>query len=167
MTEEQRRESLPWRRRLAILLLLVVAASVIWRVRIKKEERGEAVTPRAATQLVPGTTGGEEEPPPTAKEKILGYLTEAAIAMLLGMMLGIATTVAIKTVVVLLVVGVAGAQFYAYKTGTAIDWGAAGNWVKEFVFNLTGGADLKQVAVDKLPSLGAFVIGYFLGLKRK
>jgi uncharacterized membrane protein (Fun14 family) len=166
MTEAQetRRESLPWRRRLVVLLLLVAIASVAWRVRVAKQERGD--TPRFGTQLVAGAPEQSEPPPPTAKEKVLGYATEISVGMLIGLILGIATTALIKTVAVLFVLGIAGLQFYAYKTGTHVDWGAAGNWLREFVFHLSEGRSLGQVAADKLPATGALVIGYLLGLKR-
>lgn len=163
--EKTRRESLPWRRRLAILLLLVAVASIVWRVRTAKEVRGD--TPRFGTQLVAGAPeGSQEPPPPTARERMLGYATEISVGMLLGLVLGVATTALIKTVAVLFVLGIAGLQFYSYKTGTQVDWGAAGNWLREFVFHLSEGRTLGQVAADKLPATGALVIGYLLGLKR-
>ncbi len=160
------------------MLFGIVAAAVVMRA---ARSGGETPTREAAdhpsasgqsgltTNLVPGTgPGGQPQttPPPEPKgtlDTVLPFVTEGGIAMILGLLLGMITRSFLKALFVFLILGFAGVQYLNYKGVVTINWGA----MKDFVLNMVPkGASLSQVVQQKLPSLGAFGIGYLLGLKR-
>lgn len=162
-------QSLPWRRRLVILLLVVAVGSIIVRMQRApaEPEKDSSTPPGMATQLVPNDPG--TEPPPEAapeQSPLLGYVTEGAIAMLIGIAMGLATRAAAKTLAIAVVLLFVGAQVMAYQGYAAPDVGAVGRWLRDFVLNVSQNQELKSVVQDKLPAAGAFLVGYFLGLKR-
>jgi len=159
-----------WRGRLIVALLVVVGVSVAGRVALSKEspETSRSTSPSGGptTSLVPGDTpsGGEPE---VQKEEgkaqtILPYVTEGGLAMLIGLLLGMATRGFLKLGLLLLVVAFVGLQYLAYKNILTVNWSA----LKEYVLNATHGADWMTVVKQKLPSGGAFGLGYLLGLKK-
>lgn len=173
-----------WRKRLVIGLLLIVGASIAGRAMLVKErERGAAARQEAAKErstnpltpvgIMPQTTPEDGETPPEEKaepgtaEKILPFLTEGGIAMLLGLALGIATRSIFKIALILIAVTFVAIQFLAYKGLIAdVDWGGIASGAKDLVLNLPDTTGLSEMLQYKLPSAGSLVLGYYLGLKR-
>jgi uncharacterized membrane protein (Fun14 family) len=158
---------------LIVALLGIVAVSVVARAaRGTPEQRSASGQPGTGmtTALVPGgpQPGGQPQtaPPPQEKETIdvvLPFVSEGGIAMILGLLLGMITRSFLKVMLLFAVLGFVGLQYMNYKGVITVDWGA----MKDFVLNMVPkGASLSQVVQQKLPSLGAFGLGYLLGLKR-
>ncbi|HEX5135373.1 MAG TPA: FUN14 domain-containing protein [Planctomycetota bacterium] len=162
-----------------VLLLGVVVAAVVARAaRGTPEARAqEAAQQRSAggghggmtTGLVPGEPqpGGQETTPaPEEKDTldvVLPFISEGGVAMILGLLLGMVTRSFLKVMFLFVIIGFVGLQYMNYKGVITINWGA----MKDFVLNMVPkGASLTQVIQQKLPSLGAFGLGYLLGLKR-
>ncbi|MHC4548280.1 MAG: FUN14 domain-containing protein [Planctomycetota bacterium] len=162
---EPDQESRPprWRAPLLVALVVVVVGSILLRQSIEDEKRGAQTGIQHS--LVPGEEEAEAKEP-SKLEKILPFLTEAGSAMLLGFMLALATRFALKMVIFAMVVIFVGLQFLAYKGLLTIDWGDFAVWIKDAVLNVTGGADVGQIVQEKLPAIGAGLLGYLLGLKR-
>lgn len=164
-----------WRFRLIVVLFGVVAAAVVMRAARGAPETAthEAAASRSAppggmtTGLVPGQPQPGSEPQPEARkgtlDVVLPFVTEGGIAMILGLLLGMITRSFIKMLLVLAILGFIGFQYLAYKQVITVNWGA----VKDFILNMVpAGASLSTIVMKKLPSLGAFGLGYLLGLKR-
>ncbi|MHC4224261.1 MAG: FUN14 domain-containing protein [Planctomycetota bacterium] len=153
-----------WRWRLVLILLLIVVASIWARMALTKKHGGGESETQVANQLV------QSEPPTSQPESGLGallpFLTEGALAMLLGIALGMATRSIFKIFVLLFVMAFVGVQILAYKEILTVDWGAFAGWLRDAVLNVSGGDSLGEVVKHKLPSVAALLIGYILGLKR-
>jgi uncharacterized membrane protein (Fun14 family) len=90
-------------------------------------------------------------------------VSEGGIAMILGLLLGMLTRSFLKVLLLFAILGFIGIQYLAHKGVITVDWGA----MKDFVLNMVPkGASLAEIVQKKLPSLGAFGLGYLLGLKR-
>jgi uncharacterized membrane protein (Fun14 family) len=152
-----------WRLKLLIALVVVVVAAIIARFTFA-ERRAEAKTSGAAAQLAPGQEAEEEEP--NTLEKVLPYITEGGSAMLLGYLLALATRAAFKLIIAGLVLGFVALNFLAYKGVLTVDWSAFAAWIGENVLNTSAEADVGQIAQEKIPSAGAGMLGYLLGLKK-
>ncbi|MHC4135458.1 MAG: FUN14 domain-containing protein [Planctomycetota bacterium] len=162
MTEPAQESRAPrWRAKLLIALVVVVAGAIVVRHTLADRRAEGAGT---GNQLVAGEKPEEDEP--TAFEKILPYITEAGSAMLLGYMLALATRFALKLVIVVLVLGFVGLQFLAYKGILTVDLGEFAGWVGNNVLNVSSDGDAGQVAQEKVPTAGAGMLGYLLGLKK-
>lgn len=156
-----------WRFRLIVVLVGIVAAAVVARAARGTPEPApqRSATPGMATGLVPG---GEPQTAPQPEEKntldtVLPFVTEGGIAMILGLLLGMITRSFLKMLLVFAILGFVGLQYLNYKGVVTINWGA----MKDFVLNMVPkGSDLATIVQKKLPSLGAFGLGYLLGLKR-
>jgi len=152
-----------------VIVVFVLAAAITGRVMLQEEEpTGSPDAGGLQTGLVAG--GGEqvekEEALGDKLGKLLPYVTEAAAALLLGMIAGIGTRMAIKTIVVVLILGVVGWQFAVFK-----GWVEAGEYgflahMRDFVFHIPEGKDAGEVMMDKAPSLGAGLLGFLMGLKK-
>jgi uncharacterized membrane protein (Fun14 family) len=123
---------------------------------------GEPTTPGAGT----GTGTGTAEPEPSTADKVLPFVTEGGIAMLLGLMLGMATRAIFKLLAVGLILIFGVILVLSHKGMLSVDWGATGTWIKEFVVNISSDESLGGVVKHKLPSAGGLGLGYLLGLKR-
>jgi uncharacterized membrane protein (Fun14 family) len=171
----------PWRFRLIVVLLGVVTAAAVMRAaRGEPAPQEAAAGQRTATEGTPGmTTGvmpgeprggqpgqGPAAEPPAEKgtlDTVLPFVTEGGVAMILGLLLGMVTRSILKVLFVLLLLGFVGIQYLVYKQILTVDWGA----FKDFILNMVPpGANLATIVQQKLPSLGAFGLGYLLGLKR-
>jgi uncharacterized membrane protein (Fun14 family) len=153
-----------WRWRLVLILLLIVAASVWARTALAKKQGGGESETQIANQLV--ETEPSTSQPTSGLGALLPFLTEGALAMLLGIGLGMATRSIAKIFVLLFVLGFVGVQILAYKGILTVDWGAFAGWLRDAVLNVSGGDSLGEVVKHKLPSVAALLIGYLLGLKR-
>ena len=108
---------------------------------------------------------GETEKPAQAEEpsgvvgKLLPFLTEGGIAMLIGIALGVATRAVAKLAAIVLALIFIVIQFLAMKGVLTMDWGA-------FVLNVSSDEGLGSLVKYKLPAAGSLMIGYILGLKR-
>lgn len=167
-----------WRFRLIVALIAIVGVAVGARaVRGTPEKRAqEAAEQRTAsgqpggmtTSLVPGEPGTKPQtaPPPEEKDTldtVLPFISEGGIAMILGLLLGMVTRSILKFLLVLSILGFIGVQYLAVKGVIHVDWGA----MKDFVLNMVPkGASVSEIVQKKLPSLGAFGLGYLLGLKK-
>ncbi len=152
-----------WRAKLLIALVVVVVGAVILRQSLHSDKSGG--TPGQANQLVAGQPEEEQEEP-GALEKILPYVTEAGSAMLLGYMLALATRSVLKMAVFAVVLAFVGLQFLAYKGILNVDLGEFAAWIGDNLFNVSADADAGQVAREKVPTAGAGMLGYLLGLKK-
>ena len=186
MTEEERQPelesapsstALPWRRRLVVLLMILVSVSIVGRMAFasRKEqtvtaESGEVDPSSGVTTLMPRDPAepheAEEEQPPGLAEKLLPFLTEGGIAMLLGIALGVATRAVAKLAAIVLALVFIVIQFLAMKGVLTMDWGAFANWLHDFVLNVSSDEGVGALVKYKLPAAGSLVIGYLLGLKR-
>lgn len=178
MEEDVRQsQSLPWRRRLVFLLLIVVAASVIGRMTLASnaEEQTASATsapPPGGTTLMPRqpTEPGTEETAAPEEEgwatRLLPFLTEGGIAMLLGIALGVASRAVAKLAIIFIAVIFIVLQVLAYQHIITIDWGAFATWLHDFVLNISSDTGIGGIVRHKLPSAGALAVGYMLGLKR-
>jgi uncharacterized membrane protein (Fun14 family) len=160
---------------LIVVLLGVVAAAVVARAaRGTPDGRAEEAAERRSapsgmtTALVPGQPQPSGQPQPAPEEQetldvVLPFVSEGGIAMILGLLLGMITRSFLKVMFLFAVLGFIGIQYLNYKGVITINWGA----MRDFVLNIVPkGASLTQVIQKKLPSLGAFGLGYLLGLKR-
>lgn len=152
-----------WRAKLLIALVVVVVGAIIARQALAKDESDAA--PGQGNQLVAGERAEEEEEP-GALEKILPFITEAGSAMLLGYMLALATRSVLKMAIFALVLAFVGLQFLAYKGILTVDLGEFAAWIGKNVFNVSEGADTGKVFEEKVPTAGAGLLGYLLGLKK-
>ena len=174
---------LPWRRRLVLLLLLVVAVSVTWRIRLAAKpadrQAGEESSLAGhaddlATGLVPGQINAEQEAAATPEKKsgigrLLPFVTEGGVAMLLGIALGVATRSFIKLALIGVAVVFIAIQVLVFREVIAVDWQAAERTftaLKDYVWNVSTEHNLSTIVQHKVPSAGALSIGYFLGLRR-
>lgn len=162
---------LAWRRRLAVIAMVVVVASVGARVALAPKEKLPAARGTSTSGLETALLTNETRPPPEAKprsgaRKILPFITEAGIALLLGLAVGIATRMIAKVVIAVLLLFFLSVQFMAYKGLIQVDWGGFGANLGNFVLNISDDADLQSILKHKVPTLASFVIGYILGLKR-
>ncbi|MHC4816756.1 MAG: FUN14 domain-containing protein [Planctomycetota bacterium] len=164
MTEPAPQESRAprWRAKLLIALVVVIVAAVIARQSFKSDEAGAEAG--QGNQLVAGQQAEEEEP--GALEKILPFITEAGSAMLLGFMLALATRSVIKIAVFALVLVFVGLQFLAYKGILTVDVGEFAAWIGDNLFNVSADADTGKMVEEKVPTAGAGLLGYLLGLKK-
>jgi uncharacterized membrane protein (Fun14 family) len=166
-----------WRFKLIVALLCVVGAAVAARaMRGTPEARAEEAAEKRSAQpgggltssLVSGEHGTTPEtaPPPEEKDTldtVLPYVTDGGIWMIFGLLLGMVTRSFLKLLFVLTILGFATVQYLAYKGVLTVNWGA----MKDFVLNMVPkGASMSEIVQKKLPSLGAFGLGYLLGLKR-
>jgi len=157
-----------WRFRLIVLLFGIVAAGVVARAaRGTPEPAATRSAPPGgmATGLVPGEQP-QTAPPPEEQstlDTVLPFVTEGGIVMIVGLILGMMTRSILKIGLFFLFLGFIGIQYLNYKGVITVDWGA----MKDFVLNMVPkGASLAEIVQKKLPSLGAFGLGYLLGLKR-
>ena len=168
---EEQPQSFAWRKRLILMLLILVGVSIAARVYTAPDEDKQEAKPLsgAATQLVE-----QEQPPPAARHepppwlaKVLPFVTEGGIAMLLGIAFGVATRSVMRLLLLLVVVVVVAIQVLAYKGVLQTpDWSVAGDWIYRFVLNVTAEADLPRIVQHKLPSAGTFILGCLIGFKR-
>ena len=151
-----------WRAKLLVGLVVVIVAAIIARQSLKSDE-ADAKTGQG-NQLVAGETTEEKEP--GALEKILPFITEAGSAMLLGFMLALATRSVIKIAIFALVLAFVGLQFLAYKGILTVDLGGFAAWMGDNLFNVSADADTGKMVEEKVPTAGAGLLGYLLGLKK-
>ena len=153
-----------WRRRLVLLLLLLVAGSIYARSSLRKEKEEASAPPLGPNQLVAQDQRVEEpEEPPSGWQRVLPFVTEAGVAMLLGLALGAATRSVAKVLALVFALCFIGIQILAYKGVLEVDWGS---WLNDFVLNISQFEGLNTFVQEKLPAAGAFLIGYFLGIRR-
>jgi len=159
-----------WRRRVIVIVVLILGVSIAGRVFLHGEEQEAAADGRGLrTGLVAG--GGErverEETLGDKVGKLLPFITEAGMALLLGMILGVGARMAIKTIVLVAIVGVVGIQFAIYKGWLSPD--DAGGFIghmTNYVFNVPEGGETMDVLREKAPSAGAGTIGFLMGLRK-
>jgi len=174
----QARASLAWRKRLVVALIVVVGISIVARVSMAKDAAPAGKSGGSsmlANNLVEGSgtqgAGGDEQAQqePSTVGKLLPFVTEGGVAMLLGIALGVATRAVFKIALIGIAVLFVAVQFLAYKGVITIDWQAMGHAyesLKNYVFNISSNSGIGQIVTHKLPSAGALGLGYMLGLKK-
>jgi len=166
--QPEQKQPVIWRRRVAVVVVFVVAAAIVGRVMLAGEEPTGSAPSGMATGLVPGSS----EPAPKEETlgdklgKLLPYVTDAGIALLLGMIVGIGVRMAIKTVVVVMVVGVIGVQYAIFKGWIAADDASFLGHLKEYVFHIPEDSSASDALLEKAPSAGAGLLGFMMGLKK-
>ena len=170
ISQQEEKQPVIWRRRLVVVVVLILGASIAGRVFLGNEEpEVDSKGNPLATSLV-GSNGEPVEREETIGDKmksLLPYITEAGMALLLGMIMGIGARMAIKTIVMVAIVGIVGIQFAIFKGW--MDPETAGGFVghmRDYVFNVPEGADGMEVLRDKAPSAGAGLLGFMMGLKK-
>ena len=158
----------PWRRRLVFVLLAVVTLSIIGRVTLADDAEAKAAQqPGDALTLVPGQEPPPEqaEPEPSGVGKILPFLTEGGISMLLGIALGVATRTFMRIMLLVFAGFFILIQVLAYNGVLTIDWGAFAQALNDFVLNVSSDQGIGAIIKHKLPSAGGFMAGLYLGFK--
>ncbi|MHC4953885.1 MAG: hypothetical protein ACYTGZ_08340 [Planctomycetota bacterium] len=167
---QEQAKPLVWRRRLVVIVILIVGAGIAGRMLLPDPEPaggGDGSGMRTGLVASDGEPVEREETFSDKLKKLLPYVTEAGMALLLGMILGIGTRMAIKTVVMVVIVGVVGLQFAIYKGWMSA--GDAGGFVKhltEYVFNVPEGVEGTDYLLEKAPTGGAGLLGFMMGLKK-
>jgi hypothetical protein len=168
--QSEEKQPVVWRRRVVVIVVLILGAAIAGRVFLGNEKppvdsKGNPLV----TGLVPesGETVEREETLGDKLKKVLPYITEAGMALLLGMILGIGARMAIKTIVLVAIVGVVGIQFAIYKGWMAPeDAGGFIGHMRDYVFHVPEGADGMALLREKAPSAGAGLLGFMMGLKK-
>lgn len=167
--QTEQKQPVIWRRRVAVIAVFIFGAAIVGRVMLKDEEStsGGGSGMRSGLVAGDGTERVEQEEDLGDKlAKLLPYVTEAAMALLLGMIVGIGTRMAIKTVVIALVLGVIGVQYAIFKGWLTPEDARFIGHMKDYVFNVPEGKEASEVAMDKAPSFGAGLLGFMMGLKK-
>ena len=156
-----------WRRRVIVIVVLLVGLAIAGRVAIGDEdsEEGGAQSGLITGLAADGEPRAEREEP--LVQKILPYVTEAGTVLLLGMILGIGARMAIKSIVVVAIVGMVGIQFAIYQGWISAE--NAGGFVghmSDYVFNIPKNAEGMDLLREKAPSVGAGLLGFVMGLKK-
>ncbi len=155
-----------------MVLIGVVAISVLGRVVWAHPENADSTShsgqPHDATGLVSRRAADEPEaqPEPGPLVNLLPYLTEGGISMLLGIAVGVAARTAMRWVLILFAIFFVLLQVLAYQDIVTIDWGAFANTLHDFVLNISEDTGLGAIVKHKLPSAAAFMMGWYLGLKK-
>lgn len=110
------------------------------------------------------TAVGAEETFQQKLNKVLPYVTEACLALIVAMMGGIMMKSALKFAGVLLVVGFIGIQVAIWK-GWLPDSIDFSDTLNNFVFVESHG-DTTEFAISKAPAAGAGALGLMMGLSK-
>ncbi len=167
--EPERSSVVPWRRRLVVILIAVVTLSIIGRVTLAKDaEEKEEQQPQVAHALVSGQEPPPEqaEPEPSGVGKVLPFLTEGGISMLLGIALGVATRTFMRIMLLLFAGCFILIQVLVYNGVMTIDWGVFAQFLGDFVLNVSSDEGPGAIIKHKLPSAGGFMAGLYLGFKK-
>ncbi|MHC4937346.1 MAG: hypothetical protein ACYTHK_00070 [Planctomycetota bacterium] len=164
--QQEQMQPTVWRRRIFAIVLFLVVAAVIGRVMLKDEQPTGSEGGGMRTGLVAGGEVEKEETLGDKLNKLLPYITEAGIALMLGMIAGIGTRMAIKTIVVVVILGAVGIQFAIFKGWLNPEDMGFVQHLKDYVFHVPEDKEGVDVALDKAPSLGAGLLGFLMGLKK-
>ncbi len=167
--EPEQSSIVPWRRRLVVILIAVVTLSIIGRVTLAKDaEEKEEQQPQVAHALVSGQEPPPEqaEPEPSGVGKVLPFLTEGGISMLLGIALGVATRTFMRILLLLFAGFFILIQVLVYNGVLIIDWGTFARALNDFVLNVSSSDGMGAIIKHKLPSAGGFLAGLYLGFKK-
>lgn len=175
MEHSQPMPSAPWRRKLLLFLVVVVGASVAARVVLASRAKAQSTPSQTRIQphgILPGEPQAQEpqQTPPSKTEQraqeVLPFITEGGTAMILGLALGMATRAFLRLGLLVLALLFVLLQVLAYKGILVVDWGAFGHAVKSFVLNVSSESGLGGIIRHKLPTTGAFFLGYVFGMRR-
>jgi len=169
-SEQEQRQPVIWRRRVFAIVVLLVGAAIAGRVMLKDNDSEAGAGGKGMRTALVADTGEDAEPKETIGDKLnklLPYVTEAGMALLLGMILGIGARMAINTIVLVFIVGVVATQFAIFKGWVSAD--SAGGFIghlTDYVFNVPEGAEGTDILREKIPSASAGLLGFMMGLKR-
>jgi uncharacterized membrane protein (Fun14 family) len=172
-------EAPPWRKGLIVLVLLMVVGAVgaRWATYEAPVPKPVASTlHQTGTKLgqLKGSTARQVQRPVEAAEdveaegllKYLPYVSEGGLALLLGVGLGMASRAFAKLLAVGVFLGFVALQYFAHQGIVSVDYAALFEWIKQFVFNISGGGDLVATLTDKIPAFGSLGAGYLIGIKK-
>lgn len=158
----------------ALLLVLSVAARIALGGSAE-EKAGTQAVPGASSQFLPGQTPTGQLPPgagqqpvqeePGSLEKALPYITEASFFAMIGFALGFAAKKFMKLGLILLALCFVGLQVLAYTGVVSVDWGRAVDLLNRFVLNLKEDQSITEALTARIPSGGALLGAFFIGLK--
>ena len=125
-------------------------------------------TPQGAlTMITPGaevaTPAGEE---PGAVESLLPYFSEASFFGLIGFAVGYGARKVVKLALLVIAGFFLFLQVLVFADVATIDWGRAVDLVNSLILNLKENRTITEVLVDRVPSTGAFLSGWFLGFRK-
>jgi uncharacterized membrane protein (Fun14 family) len=135
-------------------------ASLRQHVVVAQPKNAEVVPARAA----PGAQGSQVAT--DLLSRVLPYVTEGGVALLLGLGLGIATKAAAKLLILFIFLAMLGVGYFAQQGVIAVDQVALLDWLQRFVLNARKHQDTVAMLKDKLPAFGSLGVGYLLGLRR-
>jgi len=168
--QQGEKQPLIWRRRVVVVVVLILGAAIAGRVFFSNEEPEVDSKGNPLASSLVGDNGESIEREETLGDKmkkVLPYITEAGMTLLLGMILGIGARMAIKTIVLVAIVGIVGIQFAIFKGWMAPeDAGGFIGHMRDYVFHVPEGADGMDVLRDKAPSAGAGLLGFMMGIKK-
>jgi hypothetical protein len=150
-----------WRTRIIVITIVLFIGAFIGRWIHEDRSLGKKVEDGANATA---TTVGAKETFEQKINKVLPYITEACLALIIAMMAGILMKSALKFAGILLVVGFIGLQVAMWKgwLPDSIDFSEKLN---DLVFVEPTG-NKTEIAISKAPSAGAGVMGLMMGLSK-
>ena len=150
-----------WRTRIIVIAIVLFIGAFIGRWMHEERSVGEKVEDGAnATATAVGAKETFEE----KLNKVLPYITEACLALIIAMMAGILMKSALKFAGILLVVGFIGLQVAIWK-GWLPDSIDFSEQLNDLVFVEPKG-NTTEMAISKAPSAGAGAMGLMMGLSK-
>ena len=150
-----------WRTRIIVITIVLFIGAFIGRWIHEDRTVGEKIGDGADSTA---TAVGAKETFEQKLNKVLPYVTEICLSLILAMMAGIMMKSALKFVGVLLVLGFIGLQVAIWK-GWLPDSIDISDKLNDLVFVESKG-DPSEFAIAKAPAAGAGVIGLMMGLSK-
>ena len=150
-----------WRTRIIVITIVLFIGAFIGRWIHEDRSVGEKIGDGANATA---TAAGAKETFEQKINKVLPYVTEACLALIIAMMAGILMKSALKFVGILLVVGFIGIQVAIWK-GWLPDSIDFSDKLNDLVFVAPKG-DTTEFAISKAPAAGAGVMGLMMGLSK-
>jgi len=94
-------------------------------------------------------------------QRLAPFVTEAGTCFLIGLVLGKVSRGVLKMLLFVVILAFVLLQVLTYKQVIDVHWAALGH-----IFHVTPNGDLMTILQEKVPSIGAFLLGYVLGLVR-
>jgi uncharacterized membrane protein (Fun14 family) len=154
----------PFQRAVLALLVLILIASVAARALLAEPAAASGAAEGLGFSATASGSGAAAEP--TGFEKYLPFATEGSLFGLVGFALGYTTRKLIRVALILIALGFVITQALAYAGKLEVDWGGLVERFNEFVLNLRRDQTVSKILSYRVPSLGALVAGWLVGLRR-
>lgn len=118
---------------------------------------------------IPPGSNPPTEPAPADSSVIadsLPVVSEASFFGLIGFAIGYTSRKIVKVGLIFIAFLFVGVQALSYADILTVDWPKAVQVVNDLVLNLKENATFTDVLKDRIPSVGAFTAGYFLGFRK-